>query len=265
MAEPTTNVRHVARTFRPEQYKRIGRTILEAGLTGLYVLTSIFVALEAPTYMVPFAEAAIQLFILTTFFQYGVGYMNPFTTVAVYIVGLNGGERGRPQPDGSPDPVHAHRMSFVDTAYFVVGQLLGAGVAMMIAWVLYDGESGHYGFEPLMDGSLGMFRHIIQFAIVGTLTMLPKLLAARKRHTVGTNVPIIVATAYVIAGYIKWRSILPWLAPAILSNLGGFGWSSGAQWDIATVIIGQLAALALSVVVVITLPRRKKSVRRLDI
>jgi hypothetical protein len=246
------------RTFRPEHYKRLGRAILEFGLTTLYVFVSVTVELEAPSYMVPFAAAAIQLFILLTFFQYGVGYMNPITTLAVYIIGLTGGARGRPQPDGKPDPVHAHRVSLRDALYFIVAQLAGTTFAMLVMWIVYDGVGGHYGYEPLDDDPVAIVRNIVKFMIVGAMTMLPKLLAARKRHTVGTNAPMLVAAAYAIAIYAGWRSLLPWIAQALLTLMAGAG------WDALTVIIGHLASAILCILVVANLPRRRKSVRSLE-
>jgi hypothetical protein len=259
----TTTGGKEARHFRPEQYRLLPRCLLEGALMTLYIVLAVVAEVEvrlwAPSYTIPFYEAAVQIFILYSFFQYGVGYVNPFTCFAVAAVSFTRPLRSSSRADEEAPAREQHTLHRVNTfeaVWLAVAELVGMGVATFLCWALYSGSE--YGFEALdYDEHYTPWHRGVMVALVGSLTIIPKLMSASKRHSIASNVATVVAAAYVIAGFVGHRNVLLWWVQALLSSLGGHGWASDVSRDAWVVTIGGLGAAALAFAVVSFLPRRR--------
>jgi hypothetical protein len=250
--------------YRPEQYTGWSRVFLEGFLTLLYVVFSLSVEIwhehdpaKFPFVLVPLVEATIQLFILYNFYSYGVGYLNPLTVLGALFVDMIRGEKNS---ESLPLSIATtpHHLDFAVAVLMMVSELCGAAIGgVLVFGIFYGTMSGEYGFSAVDYTSLAPIQWIVIWTFGSFLMMLPKLIAAVKRHTLAGNMALTVAGAYTVAIALMNKGIITWMVSAVLSNVGGSGWLSPEAADGVYVFIGQLCGMAFSVVVIVMLPRRK--------
>jgi hypothetical protein len=258
--------------YRPEQYTGWSRTFLECFLMTLYIFFSLSVEIwhehdpvNFPFVLVPIVDAAIQLFILYNFYSYGVGYLNPLTVVGALFVDMIRGEKHADSTDtgAMSTPTTPHHLDFATAVALIAAEIVGTAIgSVLIFGAFYGPFSGEYGFSVVDYTSLNWIQWMLQWAFAGFLAMLPKLMAAVKRKTLAGNMALTVAGAYIIASALLYRGIMLWLASAVLSNVGGFGWASTEAIDGLYVFFAQICSAVFAVTVIVMLPRRMKEYKR---